>query len=204
MDGVIVDTEPLNAQHQHEFLARLGVEPKDLNTSIQGLNSQAIWSLYREEYSLEQDIDELITQARQSYLSFLETLDHIPEIPGASQFIEYLVSLRCRLAIASSANPKRIELILDKLRLRKYFQVIISGDSTPRSKPAPDMFLLAAEKLGARPSDCIVIEDATNGVQAAKAAGMICIGYAGSDHNTDDLSEADIIINDFTEITNQL
>ncbi|MEK7152450.1 MAG: HAD family phosphatase [Patescibacteria group bacterium] len=198
MDGVIVDSEPLHMQHLHEFLRGMGVDrPQEFETSLKGVSANDTWKMLIEAFNLEYEINDLVTRSRQSYVSYLESLPALPVIPGAADFIKYTSKKGYRLALASSAAPKRIELFLQKLKLRQYFETIVSGDDIEHSKPAPDIFLLAAKKLGMQPRDCVVVEDAWNGVQAARAAGMKCIAYGGSVHNTDDLSAADIVVKDF-------
>ena len=81
---------------------------------------------------------------------------------------------------------------------------MVSGDDVEHSKPAPDIFLEAATRLGVKPKDCVVVEDANNGLRAAIAAGMKCIAYSGSTHNTDDLSAADVVVKDFKALTKAL
>jgi beta-phosphoglucomutase-like phosphatase (HAD superfamily) len=205
LDGVIVDTEPLNKQCLREFLIDLGAkDPQPLSVNLQGLNSKAYWTALKTGYNLSQPLEELMVRWRETYLSFLAALDEIPIIPGIPELIDFLVSANYLLAIASAANAARIKLTLDKIKLEHSFSVIVDGDSYENSKPAPDCFLLAARRLSVSPEECIVIEDSTNGVGAAKAANMRCIGYAGSDHNDDDLSQADVIIKDFKSLTKSL
>ncbi|HVA10930.1 MAG TPA: HAD family phosphatase [Candidatus Dormibacteraeota bacterium] len=198
MDGVIVDSEPLHIAHLHGYLRKIGVvEPESFSQSLKGVSARDSWQLLIENFNLEQDIETLIEDARRSYVDYLESLAALPVIPGAIQLVKALHSKGYRLALGSSAAPKRIELFLHKLKLQKYFEKVVSGDDVKRSKPAPDIFLKAAELMKVKPSNCVVIEDANNGVVAAHAAGMKCIAYAGSVHNTDDLAQADVIIKDF-------
>jgi HAD superfamily hydrolase (TIGR01509 family) len=205
LDGVIVDTEPLSKQHERDFLRGLGVKQlRKLDTNLQGLNARAYWAVLKDAYELDQSVEELVTLWRPSYVAYLDSLEQIPVIAGVEQLIQQLAISNYPLAIASSANPKRVTLILDKTDLKKYFSVIITGDDTSKSKPAPDTFLLAAKRLGVSPVDCLVIEDSTNGILAAKAAGMQCVAYAGSAHNSDDLSAADVIVTDFYEFARHL
>lgn len=205
LDGVIVDTEPLNKLCVRQFLMTLGLtNPKSLPATMQGLNTQAYWTRIKSEYGLMATIEELAVRWRPYYLAYLGALDTIPVIPGIPELIDYLSTHNYSLAIASSANPKRIKLILEKINLEHPFSVIVDGDSYKHSKPAPDCFLLAAERLGVMPADCIVIEDSTNGVRAAQAAHIPCIGYGGSDHNTDDLSAATTIVNDLKSLAQSL
>jgi HAD superfamily hydrolase (TIGR01509 family) len=204
MDGVIVDSEPLSDQHLLHFLAEIGKEPQSLQASYRGLNIHAFINQLIKELKLEHDAQVLAKQYRASYLKYLNSLSKLPEIPGAVELIKYLHQEGAKLSLASSAGPKRIELFLSRLRLKKYFPVIICGDDVVHSKPAPDIFLLAAKKMSVNPRECIVIEDSRNGVLAAKDAGMKCIAYGGSAHNKEDLSDADTIIRDFTVLIEQL
>jgi beta-phosphoglucomutase-like phosphatase (HAD superfamily) len=205
LDGVIVDTEPLNKQCVRQFLIDLGVkDPRPLNLNLQGLNAKAYWTTLKTGYKLSESVEELARRWKPTYLSFLAGLDEIPIISGIPELIDYLTVHNYKMAIASSANAMRVKLILDKVQLHHPFSVIVDGDSYERSKPAPDCFLLAAQRLAAAPQECIVIEDSTNGVAAAQAAKMTCVGYAGSDHNEDDLTQADIVIKNFKSLVRSL
>lgn len=204
LDGVLVDTEPLNKACLVEFLAALDKKHRALKHNLQGLNSRAYWSILKTEYELEPSLEELVSLWRARYLAYLESLDQIPVIPGIPALVDYFNEKHYHMAVASSANHKRIDLVLEKIKLNYSFLVIVHGDDVRHSKPAPDCFLLAAQRLAVQPSECVVIEDSTNGVRAAKAAGMLCIGYNGSSHNNDDLSQADILINDFTKLLQSL
>lgn len=205
MDGVIIDSEPLHKEHLRGFLIEMGVSrPEKFQKNLKGVSAMDIWTALIDEFDLNYELDVLVINYRQSYLSYLKSLKTLPEIAGSTTAIKAFYKAGYKLALASSASPKRIELFLDKLHISSFFPVIVSGDDVVRSKPAPDIFLLAANKLGAKPSDCIVIEDAENGVRAAKAAGMKCIAYGGSEHNTDDLSQADLVIKDFAVLVKAL
>ena len=118
--------------------------------------------------------------------------------------IQQLAANGYALAVASSANPKRVKLFLDRLGLAHYFEVVVHGDDVLKGKPDPEVFLTAASKIGAKPYNCVVIEDAKVGVKAAKAAKMFCIGFAGLPHNKEDLSEADVIVTDFDVLTKHI
>lgn len=104
------------------------------------------------------------------------------------------------LAVASSSPKNEIIRNLKALDLDDYFTVKVSGEEVRNSKPAPDVFLKAAELLGASPEKCTVIEDTANGSRAAKAAGMYCIGFANPDYPEQDLSVCDKVIESYEEI----
>lgn len=201
MDGVIVDTEPLTDAHHKRYLQELGadLEAKPFEPQ-RGMNSRGTWEVFKEMYQLDHDIDFLIESGREKYVEHLKTLDEIPVVDGVVELIHQLHAAGYRIALASSSNPKRIDLFLNQLKLIDYFETAVSGDDVEHGKPAPDCYLLAAKRLGAQPQQCVVIEDALFGVRAAKAAGMKCLGFAGLPHNDQDLSEADVIIKDFHQI----
>ncbi len=200
--GFIVDTEPLSDLHDKKYLPKIGVDTskKPLPQSIRGLNAKSFWILLKKEYNLKEDVNVLIDNGRASYLEFLKNTKTIPVISGACELISQLLKSNYRLAIASSANPKRIDMLLDRLDMKKYFEVIVSGDDVTHGKPHPEVFLLTAFNMDVNPSDCIVIEDAAAGVKAAKAADMFCIAYSGSTHNNENLSDADIQVNSFSKL----
>ncbi len=201
LDGTLVDTEPLNDEHMLVLLHKLGVSPKQTLQNLRGLNAHKTWEILRNEYNLAQTIDELVHQGRQSYLEFLHQQKTIPTMRGSSELLEYLFKHKHPLAIASSANPKRISLLLERTGLEKYFKVIVSGDDVTHSKPAPDSFLLAAQRLAVQPKHCIALEDSVNGIRSAKAAGMYCVAYAENSHDIEQLRlEADYVVSDFTEL----
>lgn len=205
MDGVLVDSEPLYNQHIKSFLVKLGVQDSgEIVYNFKGLGSKEVSRIIIETFNLDHDIDEMTKMSRHAYIEHLNDLAELPSIPGAVELVKNLAKAGHPLALASAASSKRIEMFLNKLDLTDYFKIIASGEDVERTKPAPDIFLLAARKLGVDPKECVVIEDAANGVTAAKAAGMKCIAYGGSDHNTDNLLDADLVVKDFTKFVNAL
>ena len=100
----------------------------------------------------------------------------IAPLPGVLEWVNLLHREGWRQAVASAAPRANIETILDVLRASKCFQAIVSADDVHRGKPDPEVFLIAATKLGVAPEHCIVVEDAQHGIEAARAAGMKSIG----------------------------
>ena len=105
--------------------------------------------------------------------------------------------------MASSGTKEFINIVLDKFKIRDYFRVIVSGDEVSVGKPAPETFLIAAEKLGLSPQQCIVLEDATNGIESAKAAGCKCIAIPYKKGLKQDLSKADLILDSLNEVNEE-
>jgi HAD superfamily hydrolase (TIGR01509 family) len=201
MDGVLIDTEHLSDLHMVGFLKKLGINVSlDYLQKFRGTHAKYIWSHIIKDFNLTMPIDELIANVRVSYLKYLTSLDLKP-IAGVTPFLKKLKKENYILAVSSSAYYKRINMLLKVCKLKDFFDVIVSGDHVKHSKPDPEIYYKTAQLLKRHPKDCIVFEDATNGILAAKAAGMKVIGYKGADHNKQDLSQADKIINTFIDFT---
>jgi HAD superfamily hydrolase (TIGR01509 family) len=124
----------------------------------------------------------------------------IEPLPGAMELITSLHARGFRLAIASSTPRSNLDVIAADLGLYPYFPVLLCGDDVRRGKPAPDLFLTAAERLGVPPPNCVVLEDAVGGVQAAKAGGMKCVAITTTQPR-ERLGEADWIVDSLEEVT---
>jgi beta-phosphoglucomutase len=124
-------------------------------------------------------------------------MDRMEPMPGVYELLKTLKSRKIPLALASSSIPEVIDIVLEKTGLHSMFNVVVSSRMVGKSKPAPDIFLLAAGELGVSPGKCIVIEDSTNGITAAKKAGMYCIAYNGPGSEHQNQSQADLIIRDY-------
>ncbi|WP_025197567.1 HAD family hydrolase, partial [Streptococcus agalactiae] len=126
--------------------------------------------------------------------------DGVRPIKGAQRLIHWLHQHGYRLAVASSSPMVDIKRNLKELGVTECFEYMVTGEDVSSSKPAPDVFLRAAELLDVDPKVCIVIEDTRNGSLAAKAAGMYCFGFANPDYPPQDLSMADKVISDYQDI----
>jgi len=120
-------------------------------------------------------------------------------LPGSIELLRGLHKAGFLQALASSAPIENIQLISEVLGLRQYFTALVSGETVAHGKPAPDIFLKAAKELGTSPGQCLVIEDAVAGVQAAHAAGMRCIAVAGN-RDLPGLREAELMVKSLTEV----
>lgn len=129
---------------------------------------------------------------------FVQT-NGINTVPFVIQLLKDLKTYNTKFALATSSRSSKVKMVLELLELKNYFDVVVNGDHVKRSKPAPDVFLLAAEKLKLMPADCVVIEDAASGVKAAKNAGMKCIAITTT-HKKDLLSEADLVIDSYEDL----
>jgi beta-phosphoglucomutase family hydrolase len=201
MDGVIIDSEPIHFKFEQSTFAKLDIiVDESYHNSFIGTTSNYMWQSLKDKFALSQSVEELVSISRSGFLTFLKSLNNIELISGTGSLIKELYNSNIKLAVASSSPMEMIDYIVDTLEVDKYFSALVSGDYVNRSKPNPDIFLYAAEKLGVRADECIVIEDSHNGVKAAKAAGMKCIGYRNLNSGNQDISCADIIIDNFSEL----
>lgn len=177
MDGVIIDSEPMHIAVEAQILESMGIEPTDeLMHSYIGVSSKRMWAELKEIFMLEPSVEFLFTHSRQQKIEKILGSD-IEPIEGIPSLLNYLKSSGIRIGLASSSNEKFIRGVLSKFGIIDYFETIVCGDDVKNGKPAPDIFLLAASRMKIAPDKCVVIEDSTHGMTAAKAAGMVCIGY---------------------------
>ena len=205
MDGVLMNTEVLHyAIWQQVFAERgLTVDFEHYKGCIGSTNARLMELIY-EGYGVDFRGDESIIQ-RFFQLKWEHIRVHgVPPIEGVAQTLAQLKARGYRMAVASSSPRKAIELCLQSLQIQHFFEVLFSSEQVARPKPAPDVFLAAAEKMDALPEICVVVEDSTNGTLAAKAAGMRCIGFVNPDSAGQCLDAADTLIHRFCELLNVL
>lgn len=180
MDGVISDTQSLAANVESMVLKSYGIElsPEETTRLYAGTKHSFMYEKEFREHGITADVNEAVDK---TWNEISASQDQIREIPGSVELIKRLSGSGYVLAVASGSRMQYIEIVLEKLGVRGYFGAVVSSSEVSRGKPAPDIFLLAAERINARPEECTVIEDAINGMQAAKNAGMRCIGLVQDD-----------------------
>lgn len=202
MDGVLVDSEPVHIKAERELLEGLGIDfdKVDIKKYV-GLAMDKFWEAMKNEYNLDKSVEDLLaydTEIRSK--AFREYADFkAPE--GSKALVRTIKRAGLPIALASSSHTNLIDVVIDKLNYRRFFDVVISGFELKNGKPAPDIFLYSADMLGTKPAETLVIEDSANGVLAAKSAGMKCLGYKNPHSGNQDLSLADFITDDFESIT---
>jgi len=201
MDGVLVDSEPFHVEieKQQFLLNRLPISEEE-HHGYMGVASDVMWKEIAKRHSLNISVEEITEQNRIESIRFFTELKEIPVMPGLPELLERLKQKNYPMAVASSSFPEIIELILHRTGLRNYFQVVVSSQEAGKSKPEPDVFLLAAEKLGIDPKNCLVIEDSKNGIKAAKAAGMRCVAYQSPAVNPQSQKQADAVIKSYLDL----
>lgn len=203
MDGVIIDSEPMHykvfMQYSKEVLD-IEIASEEYDTFI-GSTNVHIFNYLKDKYNLKHEVSDMVEEYDKKIEDFLlSSNEPIAPIDGVDVLIGQLYKENLKMAVASSSVKNRIDIVIDMFGMDKYFSAKISGQQVKHSKPAPDIFLLAAKTLGLTPAECVVIEDSKNGVAAAKAAGMQCIGYNNPNSGNQDISRADRVITNFAEI----
>ena len=202
MDGVIVDTEPVHRYAYYKQFEELNIEVTEaMYTSFTGFSTRNTFQTLKEQFQLTHEVEDLIQRKRSIFNDAFDTKADLELLEGVRTLIEDLHQNGIQLILASSASKVTIDRVFTRFGLHDFFTHIVSGEDFPKSKPHPAIFEHAASLSIAPKDNCIVIEDSTNGVKAAKAAGIYCVGYI-SEHSKDQhLDEADLVINHFKELT---
>ncbi|MBX2827931.1 MAG: HAD family phosphatase [Flavobacteriaceae bacterium] len=202
MDGVIIDTEPLHRKAYFSMFKEVGIEVDEtLYTSFTGMATLPICETLCDVFSLEREPKELVQIKRYYFKELFRTDTSLQLLPGVLQLIQDYVAHGLTLVVASSASMENINRVFDRFDLNPYFQGKISGADLAQSKPHPEIFEKAAVMAQTPKEFCMVIEDATNGIKAAKAAGIYCVAYRSPHSTLQDYALADRVIDSFDEIT---
>lgn len=200
MDGVLIDSEYTYLESKTNMLNDAGYDV-DISYQYQfmGTTYTYMWQAMKEELDLPLEVEDYISEMNLRRAEMIER-DGVKPIKNIQQFVKQLHEAGFRMAVASSSPKKDIEFAMDSLNLAQYFEYLVSGEEVENSKPAPDVFLYAASLLEVAPEECIAFEDTKNGSKAAKSANMYTIGFENPDYPKQDLSAADEIITDFTQV----
>jgi len=205
VDGVIADTEPVNARVTIRVLKDMfgvkGVRPEDFDAGI-GKGAERYIMAAAEVHALKLTEEQVKAAAklRERYLIKAIQQELLPAFPGVLELInDALLRRDFRLAIATSASLDLSRAILESAKVPYRKMVYVTGSEITRKKPDPELFLVAASRMGIIPAHCVVIEDAPSGVQAAKAAGAKCIAVTNST-NARNLQQADLICDSLEQI----
>nr|WP_315207728.1 HAD family hydrolase [uncultured Flavobacterium sp.] len=201
MDGVIVDTEPVHRYAYFKQFDELNITvTEDMYTSFTGFSTRNTFQKLKEVFVIEQEVEDLIQRKRNIFNDAFDSKADLELLQGVENLIKELHQNGMQLILASSASKVTIERVFSRFKLHEYFTHVVSGEDFPKSKPHPAIFEHAASLSVAPKECCIVIEDSTNGIKAAKAAGILCVGYNSVHSEAQDLSEADVVINHFNEL----
>ncbi|KOX04413.1 hydrolase [Streptomyces sp. NRRL B-1140] len=175
LDGTLVDSEPNYYEAGRRTLAQYGVADftwADHERYV-GISTQETVADWKHRYGLSAPVEELLAVKNRHYLELARGATRA--YPEMRAFVELLATEGVPMAVASGSSPEAIAAVLTGTGLDARLQTVVSADEVAHGKPAPDVFLEAARRLGAAPDDCVVLEDAAPGAAAAHAAGMRCI-----------------------------
>ena len=200
MDGVLLDSEPMHQQVIYEVfqLKNIPLDRAYIQT-LTGMSAFPMWKKIKHDAQRVETIEELVQFHKDYFFEKLPEL-HVDTVPHVKDVLAQFKSEGKHLSLASSSGRKLIEIFTDQVGIKHYFEVIMSGDDVKYSKPNPEIFLKVAEWYALPPTQFTVIEDSTNGVKAAKSAGMHCIGFQNPLSGGQNLQEADRIILSMNEL----
>lgn len=198
MDGVLADTGPIHYESWVKLAEELGKNfTHDFFESTFGQTSPEITRKMMGDDVSEEKIIEYADCKEKYYREMVK--DKLNPLPGVNDLLKELHEQSFQLAVGSSGPPKNVELLLKTLQIEEYFDAIITAAEVEKGKPDPDVFLIAAKNVEVIPRNCIVIEDAPVGIQAAEKADMKVIALTTT-HPKEQLMGADLIIPDLSHV----
>ena len=201
MDGVIVNSEPLHRKAYFDMFEEFNLNVSNrLYESFTGKSTSAICKELCEIFDLSISHEKLMLSKRKHFKTIFDNDPEFQMIDGVLSLIKNYFYNNLTLILASSASMTNINRIFKKFDLDKFFKAKISGADLKESKPNPEIFIKAAKLSGFNKSECIVIEDSTNGVIASKSAGIYCIGFNSPNSKNQNYDKADLVVSNFNEI----
>ncbi|MFP4021010.1 MAG: HAD family hydrolase [Halanaerobium sp.] len=205
MDGTIIDSEPIYEKVNQEIYEKYGfnLTQEDYDRHM-GANLKDIWEDILDRYQVKDEFshykieDFMEDHIHESYQGLAEA-EELELMPGVKEWFDFLKDHGYKMIIASSSYEPVIEHIYQRFELEQYMEGYIDGNAIENGKPAPDIFLKAAEKLGVKAEECLVIEDTEHGVNGAQRAGAKVVGFNRAQDESQDLSNADLVIEEFNQ-----
>ena len=197
MDGVLVDSYDAHLESWRRLAAELRQSLTDDQIgSTFGRTSRDIIRLL---FAVHDDASIKRLDARKESLYRDLVRGKVPAMPGAVEFVKSCHAAGMKLAVGSSGPAENVQLVCHELEIGSLLNAVVTGDDITHGKPDPEVFLTAAARLGLKPQKCVVIEDAPVGVEAARRAGMRCVGLIGT-YSRETLSAASLVIAAFSEL----
>ena len=203
MDGVIVDSEFINFHTMLAVLEKYGIDfDFKYYSKFPGGSCIEAFESVKRDFGADFDVSAMVSEFN-NQRRITACKNGWTPVRNAVDTVKYCAG-KYRLALASGSAPDIIENVTNSFNINTLFESKISGENIERCKPAPDIFLKSAENIGIMPQNCAVIEDSHNGVLAAKAADMMCIGVVNPNSGSQDLSAADFIVDNMSDIKKYL
>lgn len=203
LDDLMVNSHPLHYKTDKLLLKKYGYNldsvPKELLSKFVGMRTVDVWNIIIRELNLKEGIDYLHKKRTQLFLKLVEK--ELKIMPGLLHSLKLLKENKFKLAIASSGIREYIQIVLKKFNLTQYFDSVISGDDVKVGKPDPEIYITTCRELNLNPGECLVLEDATNGIESAKKAGCKCIAIRNLNTPPQNYSKADLVLNSLEELS---
>ena len=201
MDGVIIDSETLHHKAYHKMFKDVNVDVSDtLYESLTGKSTLNVCKQICDIFNLKEKPETLVAIKRKHYEYIFDNDKEFDLIDGVLDLIKDYYNNGLTLVLASSASMPSIDRIFKRFHLNPYFKAKLSGADLKASKPHPEIFIKAAEATGFKKEECLVIEDSTNGIQAANSAHIFCVGFDSVHSKNQDYTTANKVITDFKDI----
>lgn len=202
-DGLLADSEPLQKAAWRAYLAHHGYALDDaLVDRMFGLRLLESAMLVQQTLALPFPVEQIMTERDAIFLDSLPGV--LQPMPHAREAVAAVRARGLRMALATSGHARYIALALGELGLHAAFDAVVTGDTVARGKPAPDIFLRAAELIDVEPGCCVVVEDAPHGIAAAKAAGMLAVAVPNDLTRALDFGAADLVCSSLDEFVHWL
>jgi HAD superfamily hydrolase (TIGR01509 family) len=201
MDGVIVDTEPVHHYAYFEHFKELNIEvSSEMFATFTGNSTKNVFQKIKDNFGITTDTEVLVQRKRSIFNDAFDTKQDLYLLDGVEELIKKLHQKGIQMILASSASNVTIQRIFNRFNLHQYFSHIVSGEDFPQSKPNPAIFIEAVRLSNTPKENCIIIEDSTNGIKAAHASGVFCVGYKSINSHKQDYTLANIVIDKFEEL----
>lgn len=199
MDGVIAETEHVHIKAEKQTMLKYGIQISEEELHrYTGTTAKQMFTELIKKYRLDTTFEKMFKEKEKILFRLLE--EDTKPTKGVIELLHKLREMNIKLGIASSSHRKLIQYVLNKLQITNLFDSIVSAEDIVNSKPHPEIFFTSAKRLKANAAECLVVEDSKLGVEAAKEAGMKCLGYVNPSSGNQDLSKADIVIDDFSKL----
>lgn len=171
LDGTLVDSMWMWPDIDREYLNRFGIEYDDnLKNEIDGISFHETSVYFKNKFGISDSVEKICKDWED--MAYDKYKYEVKEKPGCKKFLEHLRSKGIKMGIATSNNRSMVDVVLESLNMKDFFEVITTSDEVKRGKPAPDVYLTTANLLNVEPKNCLVFEDVVAGIMAGKSAGM--------------------------------
>ena len=204
MDGVLIDSEPIHYEIEKKLFEKLGiVVPEEVHRCYLGASGDFMYGDLKSRYRLADTVEILLEQDDLFRCDYFKGLEEIKLNEGVLSLLKEIKTSGLRMAVATSSSPEMAAILLARCGINSLFDSIVTTVEAGKSKPAPDVYLMAAQKIGVIPANCIVFEDSPNGISSAKEAGMFCVAVQTDGVTAQELSKADVLVNSFVGLNLQ-